>query len=139
MVYNDQTSTFEELLKKDGAVTIHQQNIRSLAVEMFKVINDLAPPFMKNIFTKNSNLCTDNISANTRSNSTFHNYNKPRTVNYGLETLRCLGPKVYDMIPNDIKTSTSEHVFKTKIKKWIPTQCPCRLCLDYIPNVGYIN
>ena len=139
MVYDDQTSTFEELLKKDGAVTIHQQNIRSLAVEMFKVINDLAPPFMRNIFTKNSNLCTDNISANTRSNSTFHNYNNPRTINYGLETLRCLGPKVYDMIPNEIKTSTSEHVFKTKIKEWIPTQCPCRLCLDYIPNVGYIN
>ena len=106
---------------------------------MFKVINDLAPPFMCNIFTKNSNVGSDNVSANTRSNSTFYNYNNPSTRNYGLETLRCLGPKVYDMIPNEIKNSTSVHVFKTKIKKWIPTQCPCRLCLDYIPNVGYIN
>ena len=71
MVYDDQTSTFEELLNKDGNVTIHQQNIRALAVEMFKVINDLAPPFMRNIFTTNSNVGGDNVSANTRSNSTF--------------------------------------------------------------------
>ena len=94
---------------------------------------------MRNIFTKNSNLCTNNISANTHLNSTFYNYNNPRTRNYGLETLRCLGPKVYGMIPNEIKTSTSVQVFKTKIKNWIPTQCPCRLCLDYFPNIGYIK
>ena len=138
IVYNDQTSTFEELLNKDGTVTIHQQNIRSLAVEMFKVTNDLSPPFMRNIFTKNINLCTDNVSANTRSKSTFYNYYNPRTRNYGLETLRCLGPKIYDMVPNEIKASTSVHIFKTKIKNWIPTQCPCRLCLDYVQHIGYI-
>ena len=97
------------------------------------------PPFMRNIFTKNWNVGSDNLSANTRSNSTFYNYNNLSTRNYRLETVRCLGPKVYDMIPNEIKNSTSVHVFKTKIKKWIPTQCPCRLCLDYIPNIGYIN
>ena len=114
MVYDDQTSTFEELLNKDGNVTIHQQNIRALAVEMFKVINDLAPPHMRNIFTNNSNVGSDNVSANTRSNSTFYIYNNPSTRNYGLETLRCLGPKVYDMIPNKIKNSTSVHVFKNK-------------------------
>ena len=112
MVYDDQTSTFEELLNKDGNVTIHQQNIRALAVEMFKVINDLAPPFMRNIFTKNSNVGSDNVSDNTRSHSTFYNYNNAITRNYGLETLRCLGPKAYDMIPNEIKNSKSVYVFK---------------------------
>ena len=106
MVYDDQTTTFEELLNKDGNVTIHQQNIRTLAVEMFKVINDLAPPFMRNIFTKNSNVCSDHVSANTRSN--IKNIRNIRT----LETLRCLGPKVYDMIPNEIKQSTPVNVLQ---------------------------
>ena len=50
---------------------------------------------MSNISTRNSNLCTDNVSANTRSNSTFYDYNNPRTRNYGSETLRCFGLKVY--------------------------------------------
>ena len=92
MVYNDDISSFEDLLQKDGTVTIHNQNVRSLAVEMFKVVSDLAPPFMTNIFTKNANLFTDNVSSNTRSRSMFYNYNNPKTRNYGLETLSCLGP-----------------------------------------------
>ena len=138
MVYDDQDSTFEELLKKDGAVTIHQKNIRSLAVEMFMVLNNLAPPFMSNIFTKNTNFGTDNVSSNTRSKPIFYNKDNPRTRNYGLETLRCLGPKVYDMLPIEIKQSTSVQAFKMKIKKWLPTRCPCRICLDYIPNIGYV-
>ena len=54
IIYNDDISTFEELLQKDGAITIHQQNLRFLAVEMFKVVKGLAPPFMTNIFTTNS-------------------------------------------------------------------------------------
>ena len=83
---------------------------------MFKVINDLAPPFMCNIFTKNSNVGSDNVSANTRSNSTFYNYNNPSTRNYGLETLRCLGPKVYDMIPNEITISHQCMFSKQKLR-----------------------
>ena len=63
MVYDDQASTFEELLIKDGNVTIHQQNIRALAVEMFKVINDLAP-FMRNILTNNSSVVQHTIKFN---------------------------------------------------------------------------
>ena len=36
-VYSDKTSDFGELLEKDGSVSIHYQNIRQLATEMFKV------------------------------------------------------------------------------------------------------
>ena len=139
MVYNDDISSFEDLLQKDGSVTIHIQNLRSLAVEMFKVVNNVAPPFMTNIFTKNANLLTGNVSSNTRSRSMFYNYNNPKTRNYGLETLSCLGPKIYDMVPYEIKNSTTVQIFKAKIKSWVPAKCPCKLCLDFIPNLGYIN
>ena len=137
MVYDDQLSTFEELLKKDGNITTHQQNIRSVAVEMFKVTNEVSssfyqwyipkkfrfvyswhigqhtikpmrklwvrnfkiPPFISDIFPRNSNLSTPDILANTPSNSTIYNYNNCRTRNYGLETLRYLVPNVYDKMP----------------------------------------
>ena len=57
IIYNDDISTFDELLQKDGAITIHQQNLRFLTVEMFSG-NGLAPPFMTNIFTTKSNIHT---------------------------------------------------------------------------------
>ena len=53
-----------------------------------------------------------------------------RTVNsvrYGTETVSFLAPKIWYILPNDIKDSESLDIFKSKIKKWIPSECPCRL------------
>ena len=138
MVYNDNVASFEDLLQKDCS-TIHQQNLRSLTVEIFKVIKNIAPLLMSHIFTKNHNFCTDNVSANTRSNSIFYNAHNPRTRNYGLNTLSHISLKVYDMVPEEIKNSSSVQIFKSKIKNWVPPQCPCRLCAEFVSNLGYLN
>ena len=53
MVYEDYTSTFEELLQKDGSVTIHHRNIQLVAVAMFKVRNGICPEIMKDLFQLN--------------------------------------------------------------------------------------
>ena len=42
MIYNDQISSFQELLEKYNSFTVHHFNIQSLAIEMFKVINNIA-------------------------------------------------------------------------------------------------
>ena len=43
-------SSFEDLLKKDGSVTVHHRNIQTLAVEMFKVKNNLSPKIIQDLF-----------------------------------------------------------------------------------------
>ena len=50
IVYNDKKSNFEELLKRYGSVSAHHQNIRFLAVEMFKVFKGVSPQILKEIF-----------------------------------------------------------------------------------------
>ena len=50
MVYEDYTSSFEDLLTLDGSVTIHHRNIQKVAVEMFKIKNGLCPEIMKDLF-----------------------------------------------------------------------------------------
>ena len=115
MFYKDDSSSFMELLAKDGSVTIHQKNLQSLATEMFKVKTGAAPTFMEDIFNTNNNLDTQNVSAGTRSKSQFYNPVNPKKVNTGLQTLRCLGPKIWDMVPNDIKKSSSLPIFKNNI------------------------
>ena len=138
MVYRDETSSFNELLEKDGAVTIHHRNLQFLAIEMYKVFKGLAPTFLSDIFEKHQNANTENISANTRSATSFYNPCNPKTVKYGLETLRSIGPKIWNMIPVDLKNTASLPVFKTKIKKWVPHNCPCRLCKTFIPQLGFV-
>ena len=46
IIYSDKSSTFEELLEKDGSVTVHIRNIQKLAIEMFKVFKNLSPPII---------------------------------------------------------------------------------------------
>ena len=42
IVYNDQQRTFEELLERDNSCMIHERNLQKLAIEMFKVNNELS-------------------------------------------------------------------------------------------------
>ena len=78
IAYNDYISNFETLFEKDSAVSINQQNIQTLATEIFKIKNDLNPSFMKNIF------CPISHNYNTRHQNL--SYPNPKTVSYGLET-----------------------------------------------------
>ena len=52
LVYNDFNSSFQQLLDKDNSFTIHHQNIQSLIIEMYKVVNDLSTDTFAELFTK---------------------------------------------------------------------------------------
>ena len=49
IVYRDNKLSFEELLGKDNSVKVHHKNIHSLAIEMYKVKQDIDPLFMADI------------------------------------------------------------------------------------------
>ena len=53
LVYQDYSSTFEELLTKDKSLCFHHRNIQQVAIEMYKVKHDV---ILKNISHKVANL-----------------------------------------------------------------------------------
>ena len=117
--------------KKDNSVSIHHRNIKALATEMFKVKNNIAPEIMKELFAPKIS------SYDLRNNDSF----KRRSVNsvwHGTESVSYLGPKVWDLVPNEIKEFESLNGFKSKIKRWVPEGCPCRICKIYLGQVGFI-
>ena len=50
------------------------------------------------------------------------------TIQFGSESTVYLGAKIWELIPENIKSSESIDTFKSKIKKWVPEFCPCRPC-----------
>ena len=78
IVHRDETSTFDELLLKDESITVHHKNLHTLAIELYKVINGLGLTFLTHIFPTHPNLNSSNLSANTRSRSSFYTTDNPR-------------------------------------------------------------
>ena len=97
LLYNDKKSSFHDLLEKDGSVSIHYRNLRALAIEMYRICNGMAPE----IVTENLPLRLQG-QYNKRSWSDF-TLLIVRTVNYGIESIRYLGPKIWESIPSNIK------------------------------------
>ena len=129
LVYQDYTSSFEELLTKDKSLCFHHRSIHQVAIEMFKVKHNLSPLFMKEIFCE--------IERETRSGNTFSRPNVI-SVKKGDRSLRTFGPIVWNtMLPQHLKESKSLDEFKNSIKSWKPN-CSCELCKVYIRNVGYV-
>ena len=131
IVYDDNHLTFRELLNKDKSFTIHERNIQTLAIELYKVVNGISPKLMSQVFPLKS-------SMKYYSKNPFRTRNV-RTVRYGTETLAHLGPKIWAIIPNEIKDADSLNSFKSRIKWWNPINCPCKLCRKYICGVGFID
>ena len=133
IIYNDKQSSHEELLIKDGTVSIHHINIQTLATEMFKVKNELFPEIICDIFMQRIN--------NHYNLRHINHFETPfvRTVYNGTESVSYLGPKIWDIVPEEYKTLNSLNGFKESVKNWIPLNCPCRLCKTYVHGVGFLE
>ena len=132
IVYFDFKSSFEGLLVKGNSSSIHERNIQSLAIEIYKFLNGLSPSFLNNVFHKNISNSYD-----LRNHKDLYSRN-PKTVRYGTETVSYIALKIWSKVPETIKMSSSLESFKTKIRKWKP-ECDCRLCTTYLHHLGFVN
>ena len=57
ILYKDDISSFSELLQKNNSVTVHTCNIHLLAIEMYKVRNNISTNFLREIL--NTVFCRD--------------------------------------------------------------------------------
>ena len=62
-------SSLDELLEKENTLTVHQRNIQTLAIEMYKVKHKIAPNLMFELFKETEN------SYNLQDVHTFRIYN----------------------------------------------------------------
>ena len=106
IVYSNLDSFFEDLLKLDDSSTFHQRAIQLLATELFKSKSneqDNGALFLKN-----------KCKVNTRKRNSFRCREVESEIN-GKSSLAFLGPKVWAILPGDIKNSKDLAEFKNKI------------------------
>ena len=133
ILYNDEDSTFEQLLAKDKAYTVHERNIQILLTEMFKAKNKLEPHLLQGIFEVND------YNGPSLRNSKYFKRPNVNTVRYGEQSLQNLGVRLWNQLPKEIQELDNLNGFKVFIKKWKPLKCPCNICKTYVRGLGYTN
>ena len=60
------------------------------------------------------------------------------TFKYGTEEVSQIRPKIWNLLQNEWKMSTTLGEFEVKIKKKIPRTCSCRLSKTHIKHLGFV-
>ena len=69
----------------------------------------------------------------------YYRPQKSNSSSFVLESFRWLRPKIWKLIPDDLKNTKTLPAFKSKSKKLYIDNSPCKFCRNYINGVGYIN
>ena len=105
LVYKDEKGlSLDDLLKKGKSVSIHQRNLQILETEIYKARNGLGPKIMKDIFYSVQK------PYNLRNDSTFQRL-RNRTVYFEIESIFSLAPKIWEIVPREIKNAKSLDIF----------------------------
>ena len=109
-------SKFDEhsspLFKKLNIIKLSDLIKYHISIFMFKFHNQLLPSVFNSYFTSVENI----HSYNTRATAKKCYYLPKARTNYGLFSVRYQGPKIWNMIEQQIKLSSSIHQFKQKLK-----------------------
>ena len=104
-----QDANFEDLLLKDNSYNVHESNIHTLLIEIYKSINNLSPPIMKKFFD------LKNTRYDLRSKQLLK---LPETSfsRYGTQALCFKDSLIWNTVPNKIKNIDNIEDFKKHIK-----------------------
>ena len=97
VIYNESHSSYDELLNLDNSVSMYHRNLQILATEMFRVYTGSAIDILNELFP-------------LKSTSNYNLRNQPefivrpiKTLHYGLNSLAYLGPRIWELLPNNVK------------------------------------
>ena len=126
-VHNDYETDYPSLLKNNKYVTMEVKHMRYLSIEIYKTLHCLNPQYMKQLFQLNKSKYSSRRPLDLivpRVNQTH----------YGLRSIRYEGAKIWNHLPNSIKSAENLDAFKRLIKTWEGPNCNCNFCKFVSPN-----
>ena len=120
-VLKDSVSDYKSLLSKSGVDSFRILSMKNMAVEIYKILNDMGPGYLSSLFEKS------NVPYQLRDNNKLVQPLK-RTTTFGLKSFAYFGAHLWNLLPHHIKESVSLYNFKSLVKKWSGPTCSCCVC-----------
>ena len=131
IVLNNHFNGFETMLLNMNDITIHHRNIQTIMIQLFKIKYGLAPPILDSLLNRKA------IHYNFRNLQQFQSERK-RTLFYGSETISYRAPQLWTILKEEFKQRNAISFFEIDLRQWICSECPCRLCKVFVPNLEFI-
>jgi hypothetical protein len=120
-VLNDFSSDYNDILKTTEKPSVAITQIKLIAEQVYKVINNMAPPVSPSFFRN------VHMPYNLRyKNKLF--LERFNTVTYGKHSFRYMGAYIWNTLPEDMRLPLTHKEFKSKLKQWNGPNCNCKCC-----------
>ena len=124
LTYRDEIKYFQQILRKQNKITIHERNWQFLMKKVCKIVNGIASPIINSI---------------SHAIKIFRNFLQKIGKPWNMATKQwrielCFSGRIYTLIKN----TKSLNNFQWKVKAW---QCEFWLCIpckNYVQNLGFI-
>ena len=98
IILNDYENDYETLLCNSNKPTVETRRLRTLSVETFKTLNEINPPYIKNIIMPKE-------KEKVRQNEII--IKRINTSRFSTQSLRFSGPKIWNNLSSTIKSEIS--------------------------------
>ena len=121
IVFSDYVSNNETLLEKAQKPTLQINRLRCIAAEAYKCIYNLSPEYIRDL-VKNRQSTYNFRYENTAKVPTV------RTTAYRQRSFRFEATRVWNSLPNEMRTAQSFPEFRRLVRTWIGPRCGCAVC-----------
>ena len=118
-LHDDYVSDYWTLLKASGSVSMKVRRMRYLGVEIYKTLDDLNPGYMKDIFQ---------VQQSAYSARRPYNMKVPRVKPNNIWHQKYEGAKIWNHLPNSLKSAETLEIFTNLMKTWEGPNCKCNFC-----------
>ena len=120
-ICNDSTRTYNALIKTANIPTLQNRRVQDMCLVTYKAIHGKTTTPLSILLTLRSN--TRNLRGELK-------LVQPRvkTTTYGLNTFSYYGPKIWDSLTEELRTSPTIKKFVTQNRKMTFDTCNCYIC-----------
>ena len=120
-INNDFTSSLQDLLSSTSTVPLHVRRMKQMATEVFKIVNDMSPEYIKDLIT------IQNSSYDFRRENQA-SIPQVKSTRYGLSSFRYEAARIWNCLPNDLRKAESFPQFGRLLHAWDGIICKCPSC-----------
>ena len=120
-VYYDFLSSYVVLRERAGLPLLYVRRLRTIALELFKICNDIGPSYLKSYFKRSSR----QYDMRRGSSLVLPKY---KTVKYGKKCFKFHAVKLWNDLNYDCTHAANLQAFREIINVWSGPQCQCSYC-----------